>query len=73
MFVLKVSNYIQLREKYHQNTIKKGTTETNTHNFCLESKLTAYNYGKYTIKTPSKKSIKNKQFLQQPKTVIIVK
>ena len=28
----------------------KGTTETNTHNFCLENKLTTDNYGRITIK-----------------------
>ena len=32
----------------------KGTTETKTLNICLENKLAADNYGRNTIKTPSK-------------------
>ena len=32
----------------------KGTTETNTHSFCLENKLAADNYGRIVIKKPYK-------------------
>ena len=32
----------------------KDTTETNTHNFCLENKLTTNDYGIITIKIPRK-------------------
>ena len=32
----------------------KGITETNTHNVFLENKLTAVNFARNTIKTPSK-------------------
>ena len=31
-------------------TSRKGTTETNTHNFCLENKLTRDDYERITIK-----------------------
>ena len=32
----------------------KTTTETNTHDFCLQNKLTADDYGRITIKTLQK-------------------
>ena len=35
-------------------TSGKGTTETNTHNFCLENKLITNDYERITIKIPQK-------------------
>ena len=35
-------------------TSLKGTTEINTHNLCLQKKLTTDWYGRNNIKTPSK-------------------